>query len=208
MVAKKKKSSTFIIASLLLVCLAAVIVYLAVEIFAAVKINDPETSHEAVESCRAKITKMLIDETLAFKYKNTKDIPFSELEINSWLKEKLDGKKRPVRVNVQLGKNRVTFSGHFNPFAKKRPESAGEESLFKPLQKTNIAFRIVTKPKIHSNRIFFEPITIVLGQLHVPPKLMPQLPNTLDLNPFEKKIRTLKEVRISDGSLLVTVYAD
>jgi hypothetical protein len=37
---------------------------------------------------------------------------------------------------------------------------------------------------------------------------MSQLPNTLDLNPFEKKIRTIKEVRISDGSLLVTVYAD
>lgn len=208
MIAKKKKSPTFIISILLLLCLAAAIVYVSMEIFSKTGFNIPETSRESAESCRAKITKMLIDETLAFKYKNTKDIPFSELEINSWLMEKLAEEKRNVRVHVQLDRGNVIFSGLFNPFKKKRPETGGEASLMQSLKIMNISFRIVTSPKIRSDRIIFEPTSIILGQLRVPPRMMPQLPNSLELNPFEKQIRTLKDIRVADGSLLVTVYAD
>lgn len=201
---KKKRSPIFIISVLLLLCVTAGILFLAVNIFAHVEIKSVETSPEAAESCRAKITKMLIDETLAFNYQKTTDVPFSELEINSWLKEEPGHN----RIIVQLIKDRVTFSGFLNPLVKKTSEGKSDHSLFKFLEAVSIAFKIVSQPTIRSNRIVFEPETIVLGRLHIPPNLMPELPNTLNLNPFEKKIRTIKAIRIADGSLLVTVYAD
>lgn len=204
MAAKKKRSPIVLVFVLLLVCAAAVILYLAINILASVELRSAETTPEAAISCQTKITKMLIDETLAFNYKNTKDIPFSELELNSWLYDRL-GKDR---VMVEFGKDDMTFSGIVHPLAGKKAPGRADNFLLGRLGDIRVAFRIVAKPQVRANRIVFKPERIVLGRLHVPPKLMPELPKTLNLNPFQKQVRTIKGIRVDKDSLLVTVYAD
>ena len=68
MLVKKKKSSLFIISLLILLCIASGIFYISMKVFAPAKIAATDMSPEAAESCKAKITKMLIDETLAFNF--------------------------------------------------------------------------------------------------------------------------------------------
>ncbi|MEK6776393.1 MAG: hypothetical protein AABY87_05870 [bacterium] len=207
MIAKKKKSPLLIISLLILLCIVSGIFYISMKVFAPVKITVAEMSPEAAESCKAKITKMLIDETLAFNFKKTNDIPFTEMEINSWIHQKLEN-DRVFIVHVQLDKDRTIFSGLFNPFISKASRGVKENFISKPLRNAKIAFRIVTKPSVLSNQIVFEPEEIFFGRLQIPPQFMPEILNDLDINPFEKQIRTIKEVHIIDGSLVVTVYAD
>jgi hypothetical protein len=207
MASKKKKSPTVIILILLTLCIAAGILYPVTKIFAPVEFSEVEVSQEDAESCQAKITKILIDETLAFNYQNTQDISFTEPEINAWLREKRKN-GRVVKVQAQLEKDRITFSGLLSPFSMK--ESKGEKDIFllRKLQNVTVAFQIVTKPIISSNRIIFEPVQISFGRLQLPLRLMPELPKALHLNPFEEQIRTIKEIRTVDGAFLLTVYAD
>ncbi|PJA76129.1 MAG: hypothetical protein CO150_03735 [Nitrospirae bacterium CG_4_9_14_3_um_filter_53_35] len=207
MPAKKKKSPLFIIFLLILLCIVSGILYISMKVFSPVKIAATDISTEAAESCQAKITKMLIDETLAFNFKKTKDISFTGMEINSWVQQKLEN-DRVFKVYVQLDKDRTIFSGLFNPFISKTLKGMEENFISKQLRNAKIAFRIVTKPAVRSNQIVFEPEEIFLGDLRIPPQFMPEILNDLDINPFEKQIRTIKEVHIIGGSLIVTVYAD
>ena len=207
MLVKKKKSPLFIISLLILLCIASGIFYISMKVFAPVTIAASEISAEAAESCKAKITKMLIDETLAFNFKKTKDISFTWMEINSWIHQKLEN-DRVFMVHVQLDKDRTIFSGLLNPFISNASSGTEENFISKQLRNAKIAFRIITKPAVRSNQIVFEPEQIFFGRLQIPPQFMPEILNDLDINPFEKQIRTIKEVHIIDGSLVVTVYAD
>ena len=207
MTVKKKKSPIVVIFILILLCIAAGVLYLSLNIFASVNITAPETSIEAADSCQSKLTKILIDETLAFKYKKTKEIPFSSLELNSWFHEKrMNGQVE--KVSIHLDKDQAVFEGLFKPFAKKKFSRIGAQKQNSALQKVAIAFKIETTPNVLSNRVTFEPTSIVLGRQTIPPNLLPDLLNNLNLNPFEKKMKTTKEVRIQDDSLLITVYVD
>ncbi len=207
MTSKKKRSPTLIVLILLFLCIVAGIFYPVIKIFTPIEITAVEVSPEAAESCQAKITKILIDETLAFNFQKTRDIAFSESEINSWLQEKRKN-DRIVKVHVKLEKGRITFSGLLSPFLRKESEGRRENFLLRHLQEITVGFRIVTEPVIRADRIIFKPGQIAFGRLQLPPRFMPELPNVLHLNPFEEQIRTIKEIRVVDGSFLVTIYAD
>jgi hypothetical protein len=150
---------------------------------------------------------MLIDETLAFNYQKTKDITFSEKEINSWLKENVTKPSIPT-IHGMLKKNKIFFTGLYRPFAGKSFVHSPPFSFFPGFEKIAISFRLYTVPTLRNDRIYFDLEKVILGELHVPPELMPNFFNALDLNPFKKEVRTIKEIRIEDGTLIVTVYAD
>jgi hypothetical protein len=207
MARRKKRVPTRLILAVLLVCLITAGFFFWIKIFEPVDIPPATTSLEAAESCETKITKILIDETLAFKFKSTEEISFSELEINSWLHNNLN-KGRLSSINVKLGNNRITFSGRFSPFSKPPRGKEPGKSQLEQTRNAKIAFRVITVPKIRADRIFFEPEEIVLGRLYVPPILMPNFLETLELNPFEKESRIIKSIRVADGSLFVTVFID
>lgn len=204
---RKKKTSTGMIIGVILFCLVAGVLFLTLKIFSTVPIRSISTSPEAAASCQAKFTKMLIDETLAFNYQQTRDITFSEIEINSWLQEKLLNKRVPtIRGNLQ--KDRIAFSGLYRPFAGKSFVHSFPFSLFRNFAEISITFRLYTRPALRSDRVYFDLERVILGKLHIPPGLMPNFLNALDLNPFKKEVRTIKQVNITDGALIVTVYAD
>lgn len=191
----------------MLLALLAATAFLSLQIFKPIQITSPVTSAEAAEHCETKITKMLIDETLAFKFKSTEEIPFSELEINSWLHQRL-GKGMITSIHAKLVNDRILFSGLLNPFNQSSQEQAGGHHILAAIREKQIGFRISTTPRIDSDRIFFVPDEIVLGRLYVPPFVMPHFLDTFDLNPFRKESRVIKSVRVADGSLFVTVYID
>jgi len=207
MITRKKKTPTGIIIGIILLCLIAGVLFLNLKIFSTVPIRVTPTSQEAAESCQAKFTKMLIDETLAFNYQKTRDITFSQIEINSWLQAKLRN-DRVTTIRGNLQKNSIVFSGLFRPFAGKSFARSFPFSLFPNFDTISITFRIYTHPTLRSDRVYFDLERVILGKLHIPPSLIPNFLNALDLNPFKKEVRTIKDVRIAKGSLIVTVYAD
>ncbi|NOY53758.1 MAG: hypothetical protein GXP58_09085 [Deltaproteobacteria bacterium] len=207
MVARKNKTPTGILVGIILFCLIAGVLFLTLKVFSTVPIRVTPTSPEAAKSCQAKFTKMLIDETLAFNYQKTRDITFSQLEINSWLQEKLRN-EQVTTIRGTLQKNRIIFSGLFRPFAGKSFARSFPFSLLRNFEKITITFRIYTRPTLRSDRVYFDLERVILGKLHIPPGLIPNFLNALDLNPFKKEVRTIKDVRITNGSLIVTVYAD
>jgi len=207
MARRKKKISAGSIASAILLALLAAAVFLSLKIFEPVQITSPVTSPEAAEHCETKITKMLIDETLAFKFKSTEEIEFSEMEINSWLHQRL-GKGVIASIHAKLLSNRMIFSGLMTPFTGKSEARAGGRDILSRIRNKPIAFRISTIPKISSDRIFFVPDEIILGELYLPPFVMPHFLDTFNLNPFRKESRVIESIRVADGSLFVTVYID
>ncbi|MDX1763676.1 MAG: hypothetical protein R3231_05090 [bacterium] len=207
MARRKKKIKVGLIVSAIALALLAAAAYLALQIFQPIQIVSPATRAEAAESCETKITKMLIDETLAFKFKSTEDIPFSELEINSWLHQRA-GKGTISSIHAKLLKDRIVFSGTMTPFSG-QSEVPGQLSRILPaIRDRRVAFKISTIPRIDSDRIFFVPDAITLGNLYVPPFVMPHFLDTFDLNPFRKESRVIKSIRVADGSLFVTIYVD
>lgn len=207
MARRKKKISAGLVAAGIFLALLAAVVFLSIKIFEPIQIASPVTSPEAAEHCETKITKMLIDETLAFKFNSTEDIQFSEEEINSWLHQRL-GKGLITSIHAKLVTDRIVFAGLFDLFSGKSEASAGGHNILSRIRDKRIAFRISTIPRVDSDRIFFVPEEIVLGDLYIPPFVMPHFLDTFDLNPFRKESRVIKSIRVADGSLFVTIYVD
>ncbi len=205
----RKKLTRILIAALLL-CLAVAVYLAGARVFSPPDLLLAPTSAEAASACQAKITKMLIDETLSFKFKTTEDIQFSEMEVNSWLHDRLNEteKGRVVSAQIAFHRNGTTFSGLIRPFDRRPFEHPRSNSLFERITTRAVSFRVETKPMIRENQIHFEPRQIMLGHLPVPPPLVPRFLEALNLNPFTGQIRTVKEIRLADRSLYVTVYID
>ncbi len=210
MTRRRRKKSAWILPVVLLLCLAASISLLGVRIFSAPQISLAPTSAEAAGACQAKITKMLIDETLSFKFKTTEDIHFSEMEVNSWLNDKLKETKsgRVESAQIAFHRNGTTFTGLLRPFDRRPFEKPRTYSLLERIITRAVSFRVETKPIIRENQIYFEPRKITLGHLPLPPPLFPRFLEALHLNPFTGQIRTVKELRLAERSLFVTVYID
>jgi len=204
---KKKRTIFWLVLLLILGSLAGGAYLLGVNLFAAVPLSPAAISTQAAAECQAKITKMLIDETLAFNYQKTRDLVFGEDEITSWLNRNLsDPRLREVRVEIEKGL--VTFRGRFEPLLAGEKAGALRSLLSRRFAGVGMVFSVTTRPRVQTNRVVFEPLHITWGRITVPPKLMPDLPDALGLNPFEKRIRTIQGVRIEDHALVVTVYAD
>jgi hypothetical protein len=210
MTRRKRRRPARILFAVLLLCLAAAVSLVGARVFATPEILLATTSAEAAGECQAKITKMLIDETLSFKFKTTEDIHFSEMELNSWLNDNLSQAQRGQVVSAQISfhRNGTTFTGLLRPFDRRPFEKSRSNSLLERIITRTVSFRVETKPTIRENQIHFEPRKITLGHLPIPPQLVPRFLEALHLNPFTGQIRTVKELRLADRSLYVTVYID
>ena len=206
--ARKRKPTRLCLVFLVVLALAGAAGYLAwTNLFAAVPLPPAAVSTQAAAACQAKITKMLIDETLAFNYQRTRDLVFDDRELTSWLRTNLANPRlRDVRVAAEGG--RVIFRGRWKPFRAGERSGTLRALLGRRLSGVGAVFTIVARPRVKAERIVFEPVRITWGRITVPPGLMPDLPDALGLNPFEKRIRTIQGVRVQDHALVVTVYAD